>query len=74
MGHWGIVADLGWATGDDKLASVGGANRNLWSAETRSLIRALEVHEGWVDAVEWSESGLYLASGGAEGTIILWGE
>ena len=44
----------------------------IWDVETGERVREFKGHTGNVYTVEWSPDGKYLASGSADGTVILW--
>lgn len=56
-------------TGD---ASIMGADIHLWRAATGEEIRTMRGHEHKVEALAWSHSGKYLASGSADKTVRIW--
>lgn len=60
---------------DGTLLAVGSTDGGvrLLSNENGILLRTLEGHAGTVTALEFSHDGRYLASGGEDGVLILWG-
>jgi len=60
---------------DGSLVVVGLANGQvqLLERETGALLRVLEAHRGGVTAFDFSPDGSYLASGGIDGVVTIWG-
>lgn len=60
---------------DGSLAAVGTSlgEIHLVDSKTGSLLRSLDGHKGQVTALEFSPDGRYLASGGTDGVVIIWG-
>ena len=44
----------------------------LWDTKTGGHIQRLTGHGDWVTSVAFSSNGSVLASGGADGTVLLW--
>lgn len=60
---------------DGSLAAVGTSlgGVQLVDRKTGSLLRSLDGHKGQVTALEFSPDGRFLASGGTDGVVIIWG-
>lgn len=60
---------------DGSLTAVGTSlgDIRLVDSETGSLLRSLDGHKGQVTTLEFSPDGRYLASGGTDGVVIIWG-
>ncbi len=44
----------------------------IWDVKSRDEVAALEGHQGAISCLAFSENGYYMASGAADGTVILW--
>lgn len=60
---------------DDSLVAVGlaGGGLHFYERKTGYLLRELDGHRGGVIALEFSSDGSYLASGGGDGVVVVWG-
>lgn len=45
----------------------------IWDSSTGQLLTTLEGHTGQITSIEWSPSGNFLASGGADNAVRVWG-
>jgi WD40 repeat protein len=86
-GHWGVVYSVEWSPDSTLLASGGGsipahmaptftgwdANRIMvWDAATGALRHVFRGHFAEVLELLWSQDSRALASGSADGTILIW--
>ena len=84
-GHTGQILSLGWSPDGQRLASGGGESHGevavgvstdykvrVWDVATGELQRTLTGHTGEVLNVRFSADGQTLASGSADGTVLLW--
>lgn len=60
---------------DDSLVAVGlaGGRLQLYERKTGHLLRELDGHPGGVNALDFSSDGSFLASGGGDGIVVVWG-
>ncbi len=65
------AAAVAWAPDGRRLATAGGPEVWLWSADGR-LQRRLQAHTRQVNSLAWSPDGRRLASGSWDATVILW--
>ncbi|MBI3656614.1 MAG: hypothetical protein HY232_09355, partial [Acidobacteria bacterium] len=76
-GHTSSVSSVAWSRpGRDGTQLASGSEDptvRVWAAEDGRLMRTLIGHTDGVNSVAWSPSGCYLASGGDDGVIWLWG-
>ena len=81
-GHVGTVASLCWSPDGQTLASGGGSSGGeppspdytvrVWDVATGELQRTFNGHTGEVLSVRFSADGQTLASGSADGSVLLW--
>ena len=68
----GSVNDLAF-TPDGKTIISGGTNEfEIWSVENGSRIASIKRHSGWVNCVDVSADGKFVAAGGNDGVIRVW--
>ena len=82
IGDFGAVSSLGWSPDGQTLASGGGNSHGdppwtdykvrVWDVATGELQRTLTGHTGEILNVRFSADGQTLASGSADGTVLLW--
>lgn len=82
IGHVGSVESLCWSPDGQTLASGGGHSGGepgwpdytvrVWDVATGELQRTLIGHTGEILSVRFSADGQTLASGSADGTVLLW--
>ncbi len=82
IGHFGSVSSLCWSPDGQTLASGGGYSHGeagrpdykvrVWDVATGELRRTLIGHTGEILSVRFSAAGQTLASGSADGTVLLW--
>lgn len=66
------VNDLAF-TPDGKTLISGGINDlQIWSVENGKLIATIDRHSGWINCVDVSADGNFIASGGNDGVIRIW--
>jgi len=60
---------------DGSLVAVGlaGGEVQLYERKTGHLLRELDGHPGGVNALDFSSDGSFLASGGGDGIVVVWG-
>ena len=84
-GHTGQILGLGWSPNGQTLASSGGSSHGeaavgvgtdytvrVWDVATGELQRTFTGHTSEVLSVRFSADGQTLASGSADGTVLLW--
>ncbi len=74
VGHERYISSLEWIPGVDILAAASSASPNLvlWDIHTEEIVSILSGHNGEINDIALSPDGSTLASGSADGTVILW--
>ncbi len=67
------TTSLAFSPDDNYLASAIGRNIFIWDMNTHQLKKTLTEHRGSVYSVKFSPDGTLLASGGSDGTVLIWG-
>ena len=73
QGNWGYCWCLAFSPDGKTLAIGCNEDIRLWDVESQEQIGLLQEHTGWVYSIAFSSDGKWLASGGSDGTILLWG-
>ncbi|BAU43135.1 tetratricopeptide repeat protein [Leptolyngbya sp. O-77] len=71
-GHEAAVTSISSGHSRNAVASGGDRTVRLWNLETRQLLAVLDGHEAAVTAIYFLEPQRILASGSADGSILIW--
>ncbi len=71
-GHEAAVTSISSGHSRNAVASGGDRTVRLWNVETKQLLAVLDGHEAAVTAVDFLEPQRILASGSADGSILIW--
>ena len=66
------VRDISWAPSDDRLLLAFGSGRlAIWTPRSSDALSTIATHDAAVSSIAWSPDGVNVASGMADGSIVL---